>query len=252
MIGDVFPSEMRVITDEKTGNPVVQLTQKGINFHMYFTDNAFDLGNDRLYFLSNRANEGEIFNIFELNVKTGEMVQMSDEPGGVTIDGFTKTPDSQYIGYVANDNEIKVISTAERKVVSLYKDETKVLHNLSFSADKRRIGFLMDEKADVLPNGGPNYAGFRDKMYAIKEGRIGSISIDGSGFCQVFRDTCWLNHFQFSPTDNHLAMFCHEGPWNEVHQRIWMINMETGDVWPVFRQGPDDCVGHEFWLRNCL
>ena len=250
MIGDVFPSEMRVITDEKTGNPVVQLTQKGINFHMYFTDNAFDLGNDRLYFLSNRANEGEIFNIFELNVKTGEMVQMSDEPGGVTIDGFTKTPDSQYIGYVANDNEIKVISTAERKVVSLYKDETKVLHNLSFSADKRRIGFLMDEKADVLPNGGPNYAGFRDKMYAIKEGRIGSISIDGSGFCQVFRDTCWLNHFQFSPTDNRLAMFCHEGPWNEVHQRIWMINMETGDVWPVFRQGPDDCVGHEFWLRN--
>ena len=49
MIGDVFPSEMRVITDEKTGNPVVQLTQKGINFHMYFTDNAFDLGNDRLH-----------------------------------------------------------------------------------------------------------------------------------------------------------------------------------------------------------
>ena len=128
MIGDVFPSEMRVITDEKIGNPVVQLTQKGINFHMYFTDNAFDLGNDRLYFLSNRANEGEIFNIFELNVKTGEMVQMSDEPGGVTIDGFTKTPDSQYIGYVANDNEIKVISTAERKAVSLYKDETKGVH----------------------------------------------------------------------------------------------------------------------------
>ena len=58
MIGDVFPSEMRVITDEKTGNPVVQLTQEGINFHMYFTDNAFDLGNDRLYFVPPSADGG--------------------------------------------------------------------------------------------------------------------------------------------------------------------------------------------------
>ena len=250
MIGEVFPSEMRKFTDEKTGNPVVQLTQKGINFHMYFTDNAFDLGNEKLYFLSNRANEGEIFNIFELDLLTGEMTQLSDEPGGVIIDGLTKTPDSQYIGYVANDNEIKVIRTADRTITSLYKDESKVLHNLSSSPDKRKIGFLMDEKVDVLPNGGPNYMGFRDKMYAIKEGRIGCISMDGSNFRQVFRDTCWLNHFQFSPADSNLAMFCHEGPWNEVHQRIWLINMETGDVWPCFRQGADDCVGHEFWLRN--
>ena len=45
-------------------------------------------------------------------------------------------------------------------------------------------------------------------------------------------------------------MFCHEGPWNYVQQRIWLINMKTGDFWPCFRQTEDDCVGHEFWSQK--
>ena len=67
---------------------------------------------------------------------------------------------------------------------------------------------------------------------------------------QVWRDTNWLSHFQFSPDNPSIAMFCHEGPWNCVNQRIWLINMDNGDVWPCFRQGEDDCVGHEFWTGD--
>lgn len=26
--------------------------------------------------------------------------------------------------------------------------------------------------------------------------------------------------------------------------------MNTGDIWPCFRQTEDDCVGHEFWAQN--
>lgn len=251
MTGQRFPSELKKFIDKKSGLEITQLTQNGINFHMYFTDNAFDLENRDIYMLSNRADEGKmIFNIFRLDTETGDMVQLSDEPEGVTTDGFTKTPDSEYIGYIVKESIIKVINTKTGEIRTVYEDPDMVIHNISFSSDKKRIGFIRDEKVDVLPNGGPNYAGFRDKMFAVKEGRIACVGIDGTGFRDVFRDTTWVNHFQFSPADSSLAMFCHEGPWNEVLQRIWMIDMDNGKVWPCFRQGADDCVGHEFWLRN--
>ncbi len=250
MIGQKFPSEMFQYTDKKTGRTVTQLTRTGMTYHMYFTDNAFDIRNEKIYVLSNKGNGGEIFNIFELDLNTGEMTQLTDEPEGLFVSCFTKTPDSEYVCYAAHEREIKLIHTPTGKITTVYEDPDRNIHNLSISCDKKTIGFLRDEKTDSLPDGGPNYAGFRDKMYAIKDGRIACINLDGSGYRQVFRDTTWINHFQFSPVDPDLAMFCHEGPWNEVHQRIWLVNMRNGDVWPCFRQGADDCVGHEFWLRN--
>ena len=139
--------------------------------------------------------------------------------------------------------------TGENKL--LYEEKNHMLlQNLSFSCDKQWIGFNRDEDVDALPDGGPNYAGFKEKMFATKDGRVSVIRLDGSEFHDVFRDTHWLSHFQFSPDNPDIAMFCHEGPWNYVQQRIWMINMNTGDIWPCFRQTEDDCVGHEFWAQN--
>lgn len=43
MIGTVYPSEKRTYTDEKSGAQITQLTNQGINYHFYFTENSFDL-----------------------------------------------------------------------------------------------------------------------------------------------------------------------------------------------------------------
>lgn len=50
MIGTKYPSEMRTYIDPKTGHLVTQLTQNGQNFHMYFTDNSFDIKGNDIYF----------------------------------------------------------------------------------------------------------------------------------------------------------------------------------------------------------
>lgn len=41
----------------------------------------------------------------------------------------------------------------------------------------------------------------------------------------LLRGTDWYNHFQFSPTDPTLLMFCHEGPWHKV-DRTWLIRTD--------------------------
>ena len=251
MIGTVYPSEKRTYTDEKSGARITQLTNQGINYHFYFTENSFDLDGKTIYFLSNREHEGtEICNLFKMDLDSGEMVQLTDDPLGVEVGRITKTPDGEYVAYVTG-SQLRLYNTKTGENKLLYEEKNHMLlQNLSFSCDKQWIGFNRNEDVDALPDGGPNYAGFKEKMFATKDGRVSVIRLDGSEFHDVFRDTHWLSHFQFSPDNPDIAMFCHEGPWNYVQQRIWMINMNTGDIWPCFRQTEDDCVGHEFWAQN--
>lgn len=251
MIGTVYPSEKRTYTDEKSGAQITQLTNQGINYHFYFTENSFDLDGKTIYFLSNREHEGtEICNLFKMDLDSGEMVQLTDDPLGVEVGRITKTPDGEYVAYVTG-SQLRLYNTKTGENKLLYEEKNHMLlQNLSFSCDKQWIGFNRNEDVDALPDGGPNYAGFKEKMFATKDGRVSVIRLDGSEFYDVFRDTHWLSHFQFSPDNPDIAMFCHEGPWNYVQQRIWMINMNTGDIWPCFRQTEDDCVGHEFWAQN--
>jgi oligogalacturonide lyase len=71
------------------------------------------------------------------------------------------------------------------------------------------------------------------------------------------RCTDWLNHFQFSPTDPGLLMFCHEGPWHKV-DRIWTIRTDGHDSGAA-AEGPRkihprtmnmEIFGHEFWSSD--
>ncbi|HUA38810.1 MAG TPA: oligogalacturonate lyase family protein [Candidatus Sulfopaludibacter sp.] len=64
------------------------------------------------------------------------------------------------------------------------------------------------------------------------------------------RGTNWLNHLQFSPTDPHLLLFCHEGPWQDV-DRIWIIRGDgTGLTRIQQRTMVMEIAGHEFWSAD--
>ena len=251
MIGTRYTSEMSTYTDSKTGMEIVQLTNSGINCHLYFTDNSFNVNGKEIYFLSNKGNpEKEICNLFHMDLDTGEMIQLTDEEEGIMAGDITKTPDGKYIAYFSNKElHLYNTETCDNKVI--YKEESMMVNTPSFSSDLQWIGFVRNEDISTLPKtGGANYAGFKERMFATKDGRVSMIRLDGTEFQDVFRDTHWISHFQCSPDDSNIAMFCHEGPWNYVQQRIWMIDVKKKEVWPCFRQEENDCVGHEFWLQN--
>ncbi len=207
MIGKIYPSEMRQYTDPKSGRPVIQLTQKGLNDHMYFTDNSFDIDGGEIYFVSNRPSyRTDLFNIFKMDLSTGEMVQLTDEPEGVQFNAFTKTPDSELIAYKTG-NSIKVLNTKTGKNSVVYTESGRMrFGQMHISPDKTTIGFARNESVGPERDGrlmdtAANYEGFFDKLFAIKDGRISTVNIDGSDFKDVYYDTHWLGHFQFSPDD---------------------------------------------------
>jgi oligogalacturonide lyase len=79
---------------------------------------------------------------------------------------------------------------------------------------------------------------------------IVKIPIDGGDSQVVFEDHSWLGHFNASPKLPDIITFCHEGPWNKVDNRIWGLNLLTGETWQIRPTSPGEAVGHEYWMPD--
>lgn len=253
MIGQTWPSEQRQFKDPATGRTVRQLTSQANNVHLYFTENAFDSECKSVIFRSDRANnqdraphEDPHYNIFKLDLASGEIVQLTDEPA--SVGSVTKTPDNRLIVYSVG-RTLKCLDTQSGEIRTVYSETGNFsIGAPSIAANRRYIAFTRNEIVDV-PRG-PNYTGFKESFYRIKDGRITVAYLDGSGSFDIYKDTHWLGHFQFCPDDPTIASFCHEGPWNLVTQRIWLLDFVSREARPCFRQEEQDSIGHEFWTHD--
>jgi oligogalacturonide lyase len=262
MIGQTWKSEMREFKDEKTGRAILKLTATGNNYHLYFTENSFDAVKNEIIFLSDRdtgedksPHEDPHYNLFRMDLDSGEITQITDEPqdptGGGTqtgrVESVTKTPDSEIIVYKSG-NRIRKLDTRTGETITIFEGTGYNLGAPSIAPNRRYVVFCRNEKVNVKR--GPNYTGFKDRFYLVKDGRITLAYLDGSGWFDVFKDTHQVGHFQFCPIDSTLGSYCHEGPWNLVTQRMWLLDFVSREAKPCFRQTEIDSVGHEFWTRD--
>jgi oligogalacturonide lyase len=260
MIGQTWNPEIREFKDSKTGRKIRQLTSTSNNVHLYFTENSFDAHTNEIIFRSDRASgedkapdEGPLYNLFRMDLGTGEIVQLTDE--SQPVGGVTKTPDSQLVVYQVG-NRIKRLDTATGEIATVYEEQGDYnIGSPSIARNRRYIAFCRNEKVDVRR--GPNYAGFKDRYYLVKDGRITLAYLDAPpsdnpGWFDVIKDTHQVGHFQFCPDDSTLATYCHEGPWHLVTQRIWFLDFVSREASPCFRQEEYDSIGHEFWTQDGL
>lgn len=250
-----WSSEITTFTDSATGRTIQQLTAIGNNVHLYFTENSFDAAEPAIIFLSDRASgedraphEDPRYNVFRMDLVSGAITQLTDEPEGVH--SVTKTPDSRIIVYVTG-RCVRALDAKTGVTVTVYEETGAFsLGAPSIAPNRRYVAFCRNELVDV-PRG-PNYSGFKESFYRIKDGRVTVAYLDGSQAFDVWRDTHWLGHFQFCPVDATLGSFCHEGPWHLVTQRIWLLDVVSHTAFPCFRQTEEDAVGHEFWTQDGL
>jgi oligogalacturonide lyase len=256
MIGDTWKSELRSFKDETTGQEVIQLTTTGNNVHLYFTENSFDIQKNEIIFRSDRASgenrlphDNPHYDVFKMDLDSGVVTQLSAETGELRQSGsMTKTPDSSVVVYGAG-KQIKALDPATGKNWVIYEETQD--YNMgapSIACSGRYIGFCRNENRHVQD--GPNYTGFKERFYRVKDGRITIANMDGSGWFDAFKDTHQVGHFQWCPDDPTIATYCHEGPWNLVTQRIWLFDLAAREAKPCFRQDEQDSIGHEFWTQD--
>jgi oligogalacturonide lyase len=59
-----------------------------------------------------------------------------------------------------------------------------------------------------------------------------------------------MGHVNTSPALPDILTYCHEGPWNWIDQRMWGLNIQTGETWKIRPQKGYYSIGHEYWFAD--
>ena len=256
-VGKQFSSEMSIYIDKKSGKEVVKLTNSGVNYHLYFTENSFNSDDKTIIYRHRDGNlkdpKGTV-NLFKMDLETGIRTQLTDfDAMGVNPGVFNKTNDGKKLFYNTSRELYSIdVESGEHTLLAICPAGYH-FGGTSVSYDNRYVAIVAGgESYAKITSSHENYGGFLENFYGIKSGRIMIAAVDGSGFETIYEDTHWLGHVQFAPDTNEFITYCHEGPWNYVQQRIWMLNTLTRRSKPCYIQAQNDSVGHEFWTRDGL
>ena len=155
MIGQTWKSEIREFKDAKTGRTIQQLTTTGNNIHLYFTENSFDAHKNEIIFRSDRASgqdrlphEDPCYNLFRMNLDTGEIVQLTDE---TRLDrAASPRRPTAASSSIRRATRSESSTPATGKITTIYEETGDyTLGSPSIARNRRYIAFCRNENVDV-------------------------------------------------------------------------------------------------------
>lgn len=239
--------------DPSTGHRIVRLSEEPGSASLYFHQNAYVPGGDKLL------------------VTTPKGLSTIELKGG-KIDLITPGPTAQVVGgrkqrqvYFLRDRTVCTANIDTHEVREIATLPFKSSSGLTVNADETLLaGSFIDEEEvrakdpSAGPAGQPLKFGWEREGISkavMMEERLAAhlpmwlytVNIQTGEIRRFHHSNDWLNHLQFSPTDPKLLMFCHEGPWHKV-DRIWTIRTDTKEVRKVHTRTMEmEIAGHEFW-----
>jgi len=261
MVGSRWEPEIKVTQDPVSGATVRQLTNYlGHSSHFYFTYPCWFEGGRKIIFSSDRENRT---NFFSVDLASGAIIQLTD------LDPARGLP-----------NVFMINKNPAREEAYFLQGRTLMALNLETQAGLRRpvgglrevftipagyigegccatadglslvIGMYQD-LSDRFPVDMDNgYVGFREYWEARPHSIIYQLDLDTGALKTVYEEDYWLGHFNPSPVLPEVMTFCHEGPWDRVDNRIWGLNLNTGQAWKIRPTQPGEAVGHEYWMPD--
>ena len=251
--GATYPAEWRRFADPLTGAQVTQLTDyKCHNHHLYFTNPGWYADGRKLLFGSDRANRT---NLYGMDLSEGTITQLTDFPplaGERTLLHTSKNP-AREEAYLWVNRVLIALDLETLETRQLYRAPdgfTTTMTNATADGCYVMTALYEDLSSRFRVNLEHGYVGFREIWEAHPLSQILRVNVE-SGEAQVmWEERSWIGHINTSPTQPHLMTFCHEGPWHLVDNRIWGLDLNTGQAWKIRPTGPGEEVGHEYWFKD--
>ena len=249
---EVLPPERRSFEDRVSGVNVWQLTNyKGHSEHPYFTDNGWYDNDKRMLFVSDRNNAR---NLYSIEMESGEISRLTDmRPGEnlrcpMHVNQQLNETYYQYKGCVYALN----LSTLDARPIYILPTGFNFGGARPTGDGKYVVGGLSEDLSSTIKaNLAASYIGFREIHAAKPDCRIVRIDLSNNKAEEVWQEKCWVGHVNPSLTIGKYLTFCHEGPWNLVDHRIWLLDMSTGKA-VKFRERrvEGEQIGHEYWFAD--
>ena len=250
---EILPSERKSFQDRVSGVTVWQLTNyRGHSEHPYFTDNGWYDGDKRMLFVSDRNNAR---NLFSIEIESGEISRLTDMK---SEDPNLRCPMhvNQHLNetYYQHKGSVYALNLSTLETRQIYT----IPQGFNFggarpTGDGKYVvaGLSEDLSASIKANLAASYIGFREIHAAKPDCRIVRIELATNKAEEIWQEKCWVGHINPSLTRGNLLTFCHEGPWDLVDHRIWLLDMDTGKA-VKFRERrvEGEKIGHEYWFAD--
>ena len=251
-----FPPSGAPSPTTRPASTVRQLTNyKGHSHHLYFTNPGWYDGGRKLLFGSDRGN---CTNLFSIELASGEITQLTD------LDQPPPPAETSFLFASVNPRRAEVYFWHGRDLVALDLEfaggapalpGAGRLYDQYDQRNRRRQVYLhRPVRGSIRANSRSTCCtatlGSRSTGRPCRSRRCcGSTPTSGAAEV-VFEEHYWIGHVNTSPTLPHILTFCHEGPWEQVDNRIWGLDMTSGRTWKI-RPGPaGERVGHEYWFAD--
>ncbi len=245
-VGRRFPSEKKNITDEVTGAAITVLTSSRANdIRIYQTHPQWTADGAHVVFRSkDRSSDGND-QIFAVNEKTGEIIQLTDGPGlGIRSITLSHHRNALYYVRTSGVGDDAVSEIVELDLDPLLHGGAKVDPAAAAGRVVARTGqpldsLALDADGKRLYARGPVRKSGAGPLSAIQE-----INIATGGMHEVLREPFAIGHLQANPLRSGELLFCNETGGN-APQRMWMRRPGKSAAEPLYPEHADEWVTHE-------
>lgn len=229
-VGKSWGVERSEHTDPVTGARIVELATKGASSNLYFHFSNFTADNKYVIFANDRTGSMQLY---RASVATGEIVQLTDEPG---VAAASACPDPTLASrvYFVKGRAIQALDVetfAQRKIADLPAAGASQ-PTLSRDGKTMAVGF----------QAGPS------------TWEIGVVDVPGGTYRRVLQQGFRIGHVQHSPTDP--VIFYTWETSGYAPQRSWLVNVDGTGNRPFYAnteqakwQTPlKEWMTHEAWV----
>lgn len=245
--GQAYPDERRKHTDSKSGRTVWQLTNSApgrtASYSYYNVAKVTPDGRWALYSSDRASAKAGKLNLFKMDLRTGESVQLTDSSDVETKDNVVMAPDGKEVYFFDEGKNLRVVdmeSFRERRIAQLPETVGAPLHNSSISPDKK---FLISSRPLEAK---ATYSYLSD--WALHHALIATRTDNGQ-MHNIVEGMYPIGINEYCPTNPNLILYDIHGEWELVH-RPWVINADGTGNRPVMLTIKGEGAGHQFWSWN--
>jgi len=247
--GKVYHDPQFRYIDSYSNREVLQLTNYlGHSNHFYFTDPCWFNDNRSFVFTSDRENQS---NLFRYDLDDGRITQMTDLQGTGRPGGCISAANSAlYFGWQGAIHELN-LETLEEREIWRQTPPMLIRGRANPTADGKYVCvMLMEDQPEEEAKISFSYSRFREFFHLKPLTQIVRIEVATGKMEVIHEDRRYMGHVNTSPVLPDILTYCHEGPWNWIDQRIWGLNVQSGETWKVRPQDGDYSIGHEYWFAD--
>lgn len=248
-IGDIVQNDFESFVDKTTGAHVQRLTPKGLTCHLTGRGNQVRCTSPDGLALLYAGEYGGARELYVMNLRTGKAVQLT-RGGQVNPYGATFVSNDAVL-YVEDDVlwSMSIQVLLRTKVYAC--EEGWTIHEYTTSDDGRYLLLTLVKRGAVpFDVAQPDWSFFSLSSIAAPLTRIVLLDRQTSEKRVVLEENQWITGARLRPHDPSVILYCHDGPFDIIDARIWLVDSDGSNVRCCRSQPDGEIVGGEHWSAD--